>query len=481
MNSNRSLSNLKFKLILPALLEAKSPDWRPIKYSLFPPLGLATLAAFIPNECETEIIDEHVEAIDLNDYPDVVVIQIYITNAYRAYQIADHYRNRGSLVLLGGLHVTSLPQEAALHADVIFLGPGEDSFPRFLDDLKNGSIKKVYHSENRSLLNLPFPRRDLIKKQLYLVPNSITISRGCPHQCTFCYKHAFFAGGKSYYRLELERALAEISGLKGKHLFFLDDHLLASAPFTANLFDEMKGMGKVFQGAATVESVMDDNLLKKAHDAGLRSLFIGFETMNSSNLQSANKNHNKLERYDLAIRKLHDMGIMINGSFVYGFDEDDSDVFKRTVDWAVSKGITTATFHILTPYPGTKVFEQMLNENRILTTNWNQYNTRQVVFKPNKLSPEALKAGYDWSYTEFYKWSNIFQSARQQEPFMELARHLAYSVAWKKMEPLWNYAIKLKQLNRALPLLVNVLNQKKQNSNRFSNPLIIEKRDLLRA
>lgn len=226
---------------------------------------------------------------------------------------------------------------------------------------------------------------------------------------------------------------------------------------------------------------MDDNLLKKAHDAGLRSLFIGFETMNSSNLQSANKNHNKLERYDLAIRKLHDMGIMINGSFVYGFDEDDSDVFKRTVDWAVSKGITTATFHILTPYPGTKVFEQMLNENRILTTNWNQYNTRQVVFKPNKLSPEALKAGYDWSYTEFYKWSNIFQSARQQEPFMELARHLAYSVAWKKMEPLWNYAIKLKQLNRALPLLVNVLNQKKQNSNRFSNPLIIEKRDLLRA
>lgn len=481
MKSINSLSNLKFKLILTALLEAKSPDWRPIKYSLFPPLGLATLAAFIPNECEIEIIDEHVETIDLNDYPDVVVIQVYITNAYRAYQIADHYRSRGSLVLLGGLHVTSLPEEAALHADVIFLGPGEDSFPRFLEDMKNGNINKVYQSINRSLIDLPFPRRDLIKKQFYLVPNSITVSRGCPHKCNFCYKHAFFAGGKSYYRLELDRALAEINALKGRHLFFLDDHLLANASFVSDLFDEMKAFGKVFQGAATVESVMQDHLLKKAYDAGLRSLFIGFETINKNNLQSANKVHNKLERYDIAIRKLHDRGIMINGSFVFGFDEDDPDVFKRTVDWAVSRGITTATFHILTPYPGTKMYQRMLSENRILIKDWNLYNTRQVVFKPKHLTPEDLKAGYDWSYKEFYKWSNIFQSARHHAPLMGFARHFAYSVAWKKMEPLWNYVIKLKQLNRALPLLVKVLNQKMNNKGVIKELNIDEKNDLIRA
>jgi radical SAM superfamily enzyme YgiQ (UPF0313 family) len=167
-------------MILPALTEATSPFFRPIKYSLFPPLGLATLAAYLGDDDEVTICDEHVEALRLDDEPDLVVIQVYITSARRSYEIADHYRRRGARVALGGLHVTSLPEEAAAHADHIFMGPGEDTWPQFLDDLRRGAPQPRYASHERTLAALPPIRRDLIKRHLYLVPNSIVVSRGCP-------------------------------------------------------------------------------------------------------------------------------------------------------------------------------------------------------------------------------------------------------------------------------------------------------------
>src|SRR5215475_13119003 len=174
---------MRIKFILPALTEAKSPFFRPIKYSLFPPLGLATLAGYLDPDDEITIQDEHVETLDLDDEPELVVIQVYITSAYRAYQLADHYRAKGAYIALGGLHVTSLPDEAALHADSIFLGPGEDIWPQFLADFKAGTPQKIYRSSIRTLVGAPPIRRDLIKRHLYLVPNSIVVSRGCPHTC----------------------------------------------------------------------------------------------------------------------------------------------------------------------------------------------------------------------------------------------------------------------------------------------------------
>ena len=197
-------------MILPALTESESPFWRPIKYSLFPPLGLATLAAYLSPDDEIEIQDQHVEKLNLNDTPDLVVIQVYITNAYRAYRIADHYRKQGSYVILGGLHVTSLPIEASIHADTIFLGPAEETFPQFLKDFKENKTLKVYQSSIRTIEKIPPIRRDLIKRNRYLVPNSIVVTRGCPHHCNFCYKDAFFQGGKSFYTQIVDDALAEI-------------------------------------------------------------------------------------------------------------------------------------------------------------------------------------------------------------------------------------------------------------------------------
>lgn len=312
-----------------------SPYWRPIKYSLFPPLGLATLAAYLDPHLDITLQDEHVEPLDLDDDPDLVIVQVYITNAYRAYRIADHYRRKGAHVALGGLHVTSLPEEAAPHADTIFLGPGEDTFPQFLRD-------------------------DTIE--------------------------------------------------------------LAAA-------------------------------------AGLRSLFVGFETLSNSGLQGAGKKQNLGRDYRAVINRLDDLGIMINGSFVFGLDGEDRDVFKRTVEWAVTSGITTATFHILTPYPGTQLHSEMSAQRRLTTANWDLYDTRHVVYRPSGITPAALKAGYDWAYGEFYRWGNILTAARAHHSAKHSLKHFVYSAGWKKFEPAWDVVIRLKQLSQMRPLLEAVLSR----------------------
>ena len=452
---------MKIKMILPALMEAKSPYWRPIKYSLFPPLGLATLAAYCSPDDEVELQDEHIEEINTDDDPDIVVIQVYITNAFRAYELADHYRKNGKYVCLGGLHVSSLPDEALLHADSIFIGPGEDTFPQFLKDFKAGVAKQVYRNGTRDIANIPPIRRDLIKRNLYLVPNSIVVSRGCPHHCDFCYKDAFFEGGKSFYTQRVDAALNEINQLPGKHLYFLDDHLLGNQKFSAALFEGMKGMNRVFQGASTVDAILRGNLIEKAAEAGLRSIFIGFETLSSNNLSQSNKKQNIGKDYGEAIQRLHSLGIMINGSFVFGLDDDDKDVFKRTVDWGVKQGLTTSTYHILTPYPGTRLYQSMKQQDRLLHDNWSLYDTRHVVYKTKGLSAEELKAGYDWAYQSFYSWSNIWKASWQHEEFKHTVKHFAYAGGWKKFEPLWNFMIKTRGLNKMLPLLEAILSKVK--------------------
>ena len=448
---------MKVKMILPALTEAKSPFFRPVKYSLFPPLGLATLAGYLDDGVEVTLQDEHVEAIKLDDCPDLVVIQVYITSARRAYQLADHYRRRGSYVVLGGLHVTSLPEEAAAHADTIFLGPGEDTWPAFLADYRAGHPQKIYRSSVRTLERLPRVRRDLIKRRLYLVPNSIVVSRGCPHSCDFCYKEAFFEGGKGFYTQKVDDALAEIERLPGRHLYFLDDHLFGDTRFAEALFDGMRGMNRLWQAAGTVQSVLRPRLLEKAVACGLRSLFVGFETLSHDNLREQRKPHNLNRDYGAAIRRLHDLGVMVNGSFVFGMDGDDESVFGRTVEWAVGQGIETATFHILTPYPGTALYERMLKAGRILHTDWDLYDTRHTVFRPTRMTPGALEKGYRRAYKEFYRWRSVMRGAATKPDLIGAARHVAYAGGWKKFEPLWDTVIRAGRLTNMLPVLESVL------------------------
>jgi radical SAM superfamily enzyme YgiQ (UPF0313 family) len=462
---NKNPDTMRIKMILPALTEARSPFWRPIKYSLFPPLGLATLAAFCAPDDEIDLQDEHVEELHTDDQPDVVLIQVYITNAWRAYQLADAYRAKGCYVCLGGLHVTSLPLEAGAHADSVFIGPGEDIFPQFLTDFRKGVPKRVYVNKERNIASIPPVRRDLIKRERYLVPNSIVVSRGCPHHCDFCYKDAFFEGGRSFYTQQVDAALAEIDRLPGKHLYFLDDHVLGHQRFASGLFEGMQGMGRLFQGASTIDAILRGDLIEKAARAGLRSIFVGFETLSAANLKQSNKRQNMGHDYESAIRRLHDLGIMINGSFVFGLDDDDPSVFDRTVDWAVRNGLTTATFHILTPYPGTRLFQQMEKEGRLLHRDWSRYDTRQVVYRTIGLSAEELKSGYDRAYRQFYSWGNVLRASLQHDALKDRLRHFSYAGGWKKFEPLWNFMIKTRGLNKMLPLLENILSTNKGRRN----------------
>jgi radical SAM superfamily enzyme YgiQ (UPF0313 family) len=470
---------MRVLMILPALTEAKSPYWRPIKYSLFPPLGLATLAAYLDDDDQVKLIDEHVMPdvrtdVEPDPPPDLVIIQAYITSAFRAYRLADHFRAHGSLVAIGGLHPTSLPDEAAAHADVVFLGPGEHSFPKFLADLRAGgraAVRPRYDSSQhpRDLIDLPPIRRDLIRRELYFVPNSIVVTRGCPHHCTFCYKDAFFQGGRSFYTQPVDRALSEIERLPGRHLYFLDDHLLGDTRFAIAIFDGLRGMNRLFQGAATIDSVLRGDLIERAARAGLRSLFVGFESLSESALRQSNKRQNLARTgaradYEAAIRRLSDLGIMINGSFVFGLDSDDTGVFDRTVDWAVSQGLTTATFHIATPYPGTAFFEEIAGQDRLLHRHWDLYDTRQAVFQPASMSVAELEDGYRRAYHDFYTWANIARSGLAHGLSSHALRQLAYSAAWKKFEPAWNALIKFQLLGRTRSGLEAVLRNRRDRA-----------------
>ncbi|MFI0454198.1 B12-binding domain-containing radical SAM protein [Actinomadura sp. 6N118] len=181
---------------------------------------------------------------------------------------------------------------------------------------------------------------------------------------------ASFEGGKSFYTQTVDAALAEIERLPGRHLYFPDDHLFGNARFATALFDGMRGMGRLWQAAGTVQAVLRPGLLEKAVESGLRSLFVGFETVNAGNLTEQRKWQNIDRDYDAVVRRLHDNGIMVNGSFVFGMDEDDPSVFGRTVEWAVGQGIETATFHIMTPYPGTRLYDRMAKAGRLLHSDW---------------------------------------------------------------------------------------------------------------
>lgn len=444
-------------MILPALTEANSPLFRPIKYSLFPPLGLATLAAYLDDDVEVILHDEHVEPLRTDDEPDLVVIQTYITSARRSYEIADHYRAKGAYVVLGGLHPTSLPGEALAHAHTVFTGPGEDTWPAFLRDWRAGTPRRRYDSTVRTLEGLPPIRRDLIKRHLYLVPNSIVVSRGCPHHCDFCYKDAFFEGGRSYYTQPVDDALAEIERLPGKHLYFLDDHLFGNVRFAMELFAGMAGMGRLWQAAGTVQGVLRPGLLEAAVASGLRSLFVGFETISTRNLRDHHKHQNLDRDYAAAIRRLHDLGVMVNASFVFGMDDDDESVFERTVEWAVAHGVETATFHVLTPYPSTDLHRRMHAEGRILHRDWDRYDTRHAVFQPARMTPDRLEEGYWWAYREFYRWKNIARGAATKDDWTGRLRHAGYATGWKKFERAWDVLIRAKHVAHALPALEGLL------------------------
>lgn len=255
----------------------------------------------------------------------------------------------------------------------------------------------------------------------------------------------------------MDAALAEIERLPGRHLYFLDDHLFGDRRFAAALFDGMRGMGQLWQAAGTINAVLAPDLLERAVEAGLRSLFVGFESLNPASLVEQRKYQNLRRDYTAAIRRLHDLGVMVNGSFVFGMDADDSSVFDRTVDWAIDQGIETATFHILTPYPGTALHRRLTAQGRIAIHDWDLYDTRHAVFRPSLMTADELERGYRSAYREFYRWGSLLRGASAHGDPIAALRHLAYAAGWKKFEPLWDLVIRAKRAGMMLPLLEGIL------------------------
>jgi radical SAM superfamily enzyme YgiQ (UPF0313 family) len=218
-------------------------------------------------------------------------------------------------------------------------------------------------------------------------------------------------------------------------------------------------MGRLWQAAGTVNAVLAPGLLEKAVEAGLRSLFVGFETLNPDNLVEQRKYQNMRRDYAAAITRLHDLGVMINGSFVFGMDGDDGSVFERTVEWAIEHGIETATFHILTPYPGTALYRRVADQGRLTTGDWDLYDTRHAVFRPARMTVDQLECGYHWAYREFYRWRSIARGAAAHDDLLAGLRHAAYAAGWKKFEPLWDCVIRAKRAGMMLPVLETILSE----------------------
>lgn len=442
-------------LILPALQQRQDYEFRLVKYSRFPPLSLLTLAGLTPeDDWEILVRDEHIESSEVGVDVDLVGIQTYISNANRSYELAERWRSRGAKVVLGGLHPTSMPEEAAPHADAIVLGPAETVWADLLDDFNRGRLQKVYHGRSEGSAALaPLPRRDLMNQRGYLIRHTMVTSRGCPHSCDFCYKSSFW--GPTYYEqrpmAEIERELETVDdGL----VFFLDDNLLANRRHARAMFEVLRGSGIVWQAAASLDVTRDPGYLEEAYEAGCRSLFVGFESISSENMRGNNKKVNVMTDYAAACRRFHDAGIMINGSFVFGFDHDGPDVFERTAEFAIENKILTATFHILTPLPGTRSFQRLDEQGRILHRNWDYYDTDHAVFRPLEMSPEELEAGHKEAYRLFGTYGSIF---RRSTGLPGAVKRLAYNIAWSKIDPLWVAIIRLGLMPGATRIFNRVL------------------------
>ncbi|MBS3763826.1 MAG: DUF4070 domain-containing protein, partial [Planctomycetes bacterium] len=273
------------------------------------------------------------------------------------------------------------------------------------------------------------------------------------NSCDFCYKTSFW-GEHFYEHRPLEMLKRELVSMTGGFVFILDDNFLSCRQKARRIFPLLRHSGMVWQAAGSLDIARDPEYLKEAYEAGCRSVFVGFESLSRANMEAQAKNVNAFSDYAQAVQRFHDAGLMINGSFVFGFDGDGPDVFDRTLDFAIENDIETGTFHILTPYPGTATFARMQNAGRLLTTDWELYDTRHAVFRPAGMSPWELESGYHRAYREFYRYGSILKRSLGQPGAL---KRLAYNVGWKKSDWLWKHIIRLGLMSRIRPIFERIL------------------------
>ena len=428
---------MKIRLIDPAYEHPYiSHSQRVIKTIWFARLTLTTLAALTPPDIEVKITDENVEPIDFEEDVDLVGVTGMVMHASRTYQIAHRFRQRGIPVVMGGPHASSLPLEAKEHVDAVVIGEAENVWEGLIKDLENRCLKPFYKADTFcSMERIPSPRLDLLRKDAYMTVNCVQTTRGCPHQCDFCHVTHFF--GKTYRCRPVNEVIEEVKRLEGDFLVFIDDNITGNRHYAKELFTRLKPLKKKWASQASMTLTRDPELLRLAAESGCVSLFIGVESLSSENLKDVNKAFNQAHRFEEAMKALHDHDIMVLAGFIFGLDNDDEGVFERTLRFCERNRIELPTFFVLTPLPGTPVFQRMESEGRLLHKDWSQYNGATVNFKPKLMTEETLQRGFNWVLKETYSWNSIIKRVfhPQQRFFTRLLSNVAYrSIALKTPE-----------------------------------------------
>lgn len=388
---------MRIELIAPSLYNGRKIG----KGFLYPPMGLMTVAAITPPEHSVNITDENVTQIDYSKDVDLVGISAMTSTAPRSYEIADLYRKHGVKVVMGGIHPSLMPEEASGHADAVAVGEAEGTWLRILADADNGGLDRIYRSDDfPPASTIPCPRYDLLQRKSYWVKSMVQTTRGCPHNCNFCTVTRFFGG--TFRVRPIQNVIDQVRLLKSKFIGFVDDNIIGNLRYAAELLKALVKEKIYWSAQASVNIVRNLSLLKLLRKSGCKGLFIGFESVSQNSLKEAGKSQNKAREYKEAIRILHDHGITVQGAFIFGFDSDDCSVFDETVDFCFDSKIDLVQFAMLTPFPGTKLYDRLEQEGRMLTYDWSKYNMSNVVFQPKQMSPDELREGWERAYRRFY-------------------------------------------------------------------------------
>ncbi|MFC1854185.1 B12-binding domain-containing radical SAM protein [candidate division CSSED10-310 bacterium] len=374
---------------------------------VFPPLALACLKAVTPVDHNVQVIDETIQEVRINEDTDLVGISIVTANANRGYDLADQLRQKGITVVMGGIHVTLCPDEARQHADAIVVGEGEEVWPQLLEDVENKKLESCYQAPAVDLAEIPIPDHAVFSNERYRIPNTVMATRGCPFGCSFCSTSLIY--GHKYRKRSIADVITEIQQFQNRFFIFLDDNLFFDPQYARELMTAVTPLKKRWVSQAAFNVAHDQELLRLIKKAGCMAFLIGFESVADSNFHELGKPVKSLENYSEAIEKIHAAGILVQGSFIFGFDGDTPDIFGQTIDFVKKIGIDTANFCTLTPTPGTPLFDRFDAENRLLTKDWSQYTRQKVVFKPKKITPHQLAVGRLWAYHKFYSLPSMIK------------------------------------------------------------------------
>ena len=412
------------------------------KHVLTPTLALTSVAGATPDHWKVSYWDENLlqGPPPQDPFPAVVGITVHLTFANRAYELADWYRSRGARVVLGGLHVTSCPEEVRPHCDVMAIGEGVSIWRQVLRDFESGNLRREYRGSFRTPFeDDPPPRRDLLPRDSFLTTTSLNATRGCHSRCDFCYLAT--DGLHMPYQMREPRQIAqEWLADQQPYAVFTDNNLGSKPEYLRKLCRELRPLERIWSAAVSIDVADDASIVREMALAGCFGVFVGFESLSNDNIRDQHKRSPNTADYARRVRIFHDHGIQVNGSFVLGFDHDGPEVFDQTIEWVEENRLECATFHILTPYPGTPLFRQFERDGRILHRNWDLYDTGHVVFRPKRMSEEQLLHGYDECYRRLFSHRSIWR--RRPEDWRAVPPYLAMSYLYKKSNWYWEFLIR---------------------------------------